>query len=268
MNRIMTGKAFQSQILCLITAALLVMASQPVFSTPQKVQKKLAPKQPTPSAKATRPVSSVLFVPPVTDQQPKQTVGAGSRHGDYCQPSSPQLIEHRAQRDSRPPFMALMPFANAGLTLSARPTFWVYVPPTTAKHLILSLRQQGLKQRMQTSFEISAGVMGLTLPNKSTALEVGKTYEWAAVLICGDQPSPNDPIIVSSISRVATGMPSVTSPLERAAVYGRNGIWFDALAELAQARRLQPDSTEPTMAWANFLRSAGLEIVASEPLSS
>ena len=261
---------FQIPVLCLFVVISLLAASQLTAAVPLKSVRERTPAPAKPVTK-TSPVktSDVLFVPPAADKQPKQTVGAGSRLGDACQQPLP-ILQSRAERAHKPPFMALVPLSNSGLTVAPRPTIWVYLPQTTAKRLVLSLWPKGSARRRQTSLEIptTAGVIGLPFPSGMPDLKIGKTYEWAAVLICGDQPSPNDPIIVSSISRVAARMPIVSSPLERAASYGRSGIWFDALAALALARRLQPNRSEPTIAWNNFLRSAGLDIVALEPLRS
>jgi hypothetical protein len=73
-------------------------------------------------------------------------------------------------------------------------------------------------------------------------------------------------MIVSWVSRAASAPATQPTALERAAAYGRQGIWFDALTALAQARRSQPDQPELQATWANFLSSAGLQVIVSEPL--
>jgi Domain of Unknown Function (DUF928) len=234
----------------------------------------------TPSASAKplktgRLSAKVLFTPPLTDKKPIKTLGAGSRGGKCMQISSVEAPSDRSVNASnasaQPPLMALMPVANTGLTLSEHPSFWVYVPKTPAKRAVLSLRENGSKLHSQTVFDISEmpGIMSLSLPQSAPALEVGKTYQWAVTLICGEKPNPNDPVIVSWVRRIASA-PSAQSttptPLEQAAVYARHGIWFDALTALAQARRAQPNQPELQTTWADFLASAGLQSIATEPL--
>jgi Domain of Unknown Function (DUF928) len=218
---------------------------------------------------ARRSSPKILFTPPITDKKPTKTSGAGSR-GGKCMQTLP--IEASAERSvqtlAKPSLMALMPFVNTGLTLAEHPSFWVYVPETLAKKAVLSLRENGSKPHSQTFFDIpeTPGVMSLSLPRSAPALEVGKTYQWAVTLICGAKPSPNDPVIVSWVSRIASAPSTQPTALERAAVYGRQGIWFDALTALGQARRSQPNQPELQTTWADFLTSAGLRAIASEPL--
>jgi hypothetical protein len=97
-----------------------------------------------------------------------------------------------------------------------------------------------------------------------------QSYQWAVVLICGDRPSPNDPFVTGWIRRVAP--PPATNksqtPLERAASYGEQGIWYDALTTLAEARRSQPADSTLEKIWVDFLTepSVGLGAIATEPL--
>jgi Domain of Unknown Function (DUF928) len=218
---------------------------------------------------ATKRVSSkVIFTPPPTDKKPTKTSGAGSRGGACIQSSPVAAPAVSAHASATPPLMALMPVVNTGLTVAEHPSFWVYIPETPAKQVVLSLRENGSKPHSQTFFDISEapGVISLSLPQSVPALEVGKTYQWAVTLICGAKPSPNDPMIVSWVSRAASAPATQPTALERAAAYGRQGIWFDALTALAQARRSQPDQPELQATWANFLSSAGLQVIVSEPL--
>jgi Domain of Unknown Function (DUF928) len=56
--------------------------------------------------------------------------------------------------------------------------------------------------------------------------------------------------------------------VERAAQYGEQGIWYDALTTLAVARRSQPDNPVLAKIWADFLAqpSVGLGAIVAEPL--
>lgn len=246
------------------------------------------------SPKISRPAPSTssspkaIFMPPPHDQKPAQTVGAGVR-GTPCSEPVPYLGHESPSEISDPAIApqtratqsaqqlglrALIPSGNQGLTVAAHPSFWIYLPKTTASQVVLSIREEGGAQLSQTFFDLAqqSGVVSLALPATTPALEVGKTYQWAAVLVCGEQPSPNDPVVVSWVRRVAPTRPvlfkniSEDNAVAQAQAYGQQGIWFDALTALAQARRSQPHRPELVTAWTDFLTSAGLETLASEPL--
>ncbi len=169
--------------------------------------------------------------------------------------------------------MALVPTTNYGWTLKERPTFWVYLPQTSAKLVVLSLKEEGIQHHSQTFLPITGapGVIGIKPSDESPALEVGKNYQWAVVLVCGERPSPNDPAIASWVSRVASPRLHNTKQyqktgLEQAVWYSDRGIWYDALTVLAQAKRSQPYNNTLVDRWANFLKSAGLGAIATESL--
>jgi Domain of Unknown Function (DUF928) len=212
--------------------------------------------------------AKVIFTPPPTDKKPSRTSGAGSRGGGCMQASPVEAPAAAVNASATPSLMALMPVVNTGLTVAEHPSFWVYIPETPAKQVVLSLRENGSKPHSQTFFNISKtpGVISLSLPQRAPALEIGKTYQWAVTLICGEKPNPNDPVIVSWVSRAALAPAAQPTALERAVAYGRQGIWFDALTALAQAKRSQPNQPELQATWASFLASAGLQVIISEPL--
>lgn len=236
----------------LFTVGLLLIATQPIVAQP-----------PTKSpARKESTISRISFKPPSDDKQPTRTAGAGAR-GRQC---SEDAIVSTA---STPPLMALVPTTNAGLTLAQRPTFWVYLPKTSAKQVVLSIKEEGFQHHSQTFFSIEgkSGIISLKPSQDSTPLEVGKTYQWAVVLICGERPNPNDPSIVSWISRVASPEPkNQGTALIQAAWYGERGIWYDALDSLAEARHAEANDKALTNIWTEFLRSAGLGEIATEPL--
>lgn len=236
----------------LITTGLLLIGSKPVVAqTPTKSP-----------ARSETTISRISFKPPSNDKQPDRTAGAGARGGQCPQDAIVSTV-------STPPLMALVPETNAGLTLAQRPTFWVYLPKTSAKQVVLSIKEEGTQHHSQTFFSIEgkSGIISLKPSEDSPPLEVGKTYQWAMVLICGERPNPNDPALVSWVRRVASSQPTdVEPPLVQAAWYGERGIWYDALDFLAEARRTESNNKALTDIWTEFLNSAGLAAIAREPL--
>jgi hypothetical protein len=218
-------------------------------------------------ARAKIAATKVLFKPPANDRRPLRTVGAGSRGGqcaqDLTSASSPSRVANAL------PLLALVPPSNVGLTVAERPTFWMYLPQTSAKKVVLSLQTEDALSHFQWSFPvpITAGIVSLQPPADAPPLKIGQTYQWAVVLVCGERPSPNDPAIAAWVKRVspAQSIPQSTA-LSQAAWYGEQGLWYDMLTALGKELRSQPTNPDLTDIWANVLKSEGLEIVAMEPL--
>jgi Domain of Unknown Function (DUF928) len=236
----------------LMTLGLLLIATEPTLAQPAA----------NGSAGIAHSITRVSFTPPPDDKQPDRTAGAGSRGGQCAQ-------EATVPTANTPPFMALVPTTNRGLTLAERPNFYVHLPETSAKQVVLSIKEEGTKYHSQTFFPITgtSGLISLKPSDSSPPLEVDKTYQWAVVLLCGERPNPNDPAIASWVRRVALSQPTNQgTALQQAAWYGQNGIWYDALASLAEARRIQSNNQALNDDWTAFLKSAGLDAMATEPI--
>ncbi len=242
----------------LITVGLLLIGAEPT----------IAQSMVNNSASIDRSITHVSFEPPSDDKKPDNTSGAGSRQDQQCPQDSAPATPADTPSD-KSSLMALVPTTNYGLTLTERPTFWVYLPETSAKQVVLSIREEGINHHSQTFFPITGepGLLGIKPLDDSPPLDVGKSYQWAVVLVCGERPGPNDPALASWVRRIAPSKPmNQETALEQAVWYGEQGIWYDALTALAQARRAQPDNKDLADIWAGFLKSAGLEAIATEPL--
>lgn len=240
--------------LLLLTKTTLVLA--------QASTKEASPVPTRNSDKSRNPVTQVLFKPSGTGKPPT-TRGAGSRNDRHCpQDATTQSIA----------LTALVPPNQEGLTWAERPTVWVYLPKTSARQMVLSVTAEGSQQLFQRFLPITGepGILGIPFVENAPPLEVGKSYQWAVVLVCGNRPSPNDPFVTAWVRRVAPSQPfnNQQPALERAAQYGEQGAWYDALTALAEARRSQPADPALTKIWADFLAqpSVGLGAIANEPL--
>lgn len=210
----------------------------------------------------------ILFKPPPQDGKPDTTRGAGSRDDRRCSQDSSSIAANQATEE--PSLTALVPSDHRGLTRSARPTFWVYVPQTSARQIVLSIKQ-GNQHHSQRFVPITgqSGVIGIQVTENAPPLEVGKTYQWAIVLVCGDRPSPNDPVVTALIRREqSTASSNSQNALQQASRYGEQGVWYDALTTLAEAKRSQPNNADIAKTWTSFLTqpSVGLGAIATEPL--
>jgi Domain of Unknown Function (DUF928) len=218
-------------------------------------------------ARAKVSATKVLFKPSPNDRRPLRTVGAGSR-GRQCPQDLADAPVTSGVSNSLP-LMALVPSNNAGLTVAERPTFWMYLPQTSAKQIVLSLQAEDASSHSQWFLPMpsNAGVVSLQLPADAPPLKIGQTYQWAVVLVCGDRPSPNDSAIAAWVTRVSPSQPLLQSTaLDRASRDGEQGLWYDMLTALGQELRSKSTQSDLSDVWANVLKSEGLETVALEPL--
>ena len=207
--------------------------------------------------------TTVQFRPPPESEQPKDTEGAASRQSSQCANPLPASAKKNNLN-----LMAVVPQRNHGLTTAQRPNLWIYLPETTAKQAILSIREEGNTPHWQQSVNLTeeAGVTGIKISDDAPILEVGKNYQWAVILVCGDRPNPNDPVVTSWIERVAAETSQSSSlPLEKASNYAQQGIWYDALNVL-MAEKSFLDNWHSL--WNEYLKSAGLDIIANQPVTN
>ncbi|MBD2329150.1 DUF928 domain-containing protein [Alkalinema sp. FACHB-956] len=215
-----------------------------------------------------------LFVPPAARPIASDNVGGNSR-GLFRPKRGRGVVRESTAGGSRnaDAILALLPQTFSGLTISARPTFWIYLPASSAKTAIFSLQdEQGQQEyQMTLSIEGKSGVIPITLPAGSPELQVGKNYQWVLAVAMNDELTPKAPYVDGWIQRVPTP-PEMTTALtktqgvQRAEIFGRNGIWYDCLDELAQLRRDQPSNQLAQQEWQNLLAAVDLLPIATVPL--
>lgn len=241
------------RLLNLITLGLLLLSTAPI----------MAQSSANPSATTDRTLRRVEFVPPSDEKKPEErTAGGGSRQDGQClqDTTSAALANSPSSQSS---LMLLVPPNNFGLTRAERPKLWIDLPETPARQVVLSIRESGTTHHSKTFIPITgeSGMIALQPEPDSPPLEVGKTYQWSVVLVCGEKPSPNDPAFETWVRRVDSSEPiNQGSALEQAAWYGKQGIWYDALNSLIEARRSQPHDRELKDILYKFLESGGLKV--------
>lgn len=180
--------------------------------------------------------------------------------------------------------MALVPVNGFGTTTAEYPTVSVYLPPLSLEtepeiEFVLKTPQQ--TEIYKTKFKINQGVgiMSFSLPNTSNlpALELNKNYFWSVTLICNPEDvnlgdlSGNK--VVSGVIRRVTPNANVQQELataeslrDRVIIYAKAGIWYDALSNLAEMRRRNPNDPIVVSDWQQLLKSVGMEKLAQEPI--
>lgn len=219
---------------------------------------------------------------PVSGQigQPEDGTGGGGTRGSCSKKNQPNQM----------PLTGLMPIrnklnqrtrvpANQTLTVAANPTFFVYVPETTAKsaEFLLSDEQDNevyqttlrlptvLSSDVPTSSVSSPSIIKLSLP-ANVSLETGKNYRWVFALNCiaPDGDLSGNLYVEGWIQRteltpdLKTKIEQAT-PLEQAKLYAMARIWPETLVIASQLRSSKPDE------WEELLKSVGLTQIAQAP---
>lgn len=172
--------------------------------------------------------------------------------------------------------VALLPTKEPALTVSAYPTIFVSLPPTSAgKGEFLLVRGDKDEVLYETTITLpgNSGIVSVSLPNKGTLppLEVGKTYRWFFFVIRNPQNRAEDMVAQGQIQRIEPS-PSLVAklknapPRDRAALYAEAGIWYDAINSIAQLRRSSPSDRAIAADWAQLLKSVGLDRISQKPL--
>jgi len=166
--------------------------------------------------------------------------------------------------------VALMPQTNYGLTQSAYPTIYFYLPATTAEHLKFVLLNEATNELVyEGQFQIkgSDGIASVSLPDNGIQqpLAVDEAYVWYISVICDPTDRSADVVAEGQIARVAPLADTAeVSMAELPALYAEAGLWVDALA--ASAALKQDDRPSE---WNALLDAVELsELIAVELLSS
>lgn len=172
----------------------------------------------------------------------RRTVGTGSRSN--CQSNitknsvslmvPKQGVVHHTSVE-KPSF-----FLIANQVSSAEPFKFTLIDPQTATTLV------------EKTFFISEGIEQIELP-ESTRLKSGKVYLWRVTIPCTNNPNEDREVLGAAVkrrkpsSRVKTQLHRSKSNSEKAAIYARNGFWYEALEmavrERNRARREDKDNS-------------------------
>ena len=160
-----------------------------------------------------------------------------------------------------------------GLTSTANPDFVFYIPEEIAaspKEFVL--QDSSGRNIYMTSFtqanSTRPGFTRIRIP-LAFSLETNKIYRWFFLVNC-DADAPYE--VDGWIQRVALN-PALSrqlqfgSKLQQTQVLAANGIWYDALSNLIELRRANPQDQDLLSDWVELLDSVGLKDLALGPIS-
>ena len=170
---------------------------------------------------------------------------------------------------------ALVPVNNQivwGKTIATHPEFLFYLPQGSALEFVL--QDEADNYIYQTNLQIPSdnqGIVSIPIPQTATSLETNKIYQWTLSLSC-DIDNPGAFVYVQgSIEKVALE-PNIQTQLEtvdnteKAVIHAREGIWYDAIALLAQLRRDDPNDEQINTMWNELLEQVNLTEISSQPM--
>ncbi|MCL1470412.1 DUF928 domain-containing protein [Argonema antarcticum] len=246
---------------------ILVLADDPVPPVNSRPDRTIPggprfhpPRRGAPSRRSGDGTRGAETTPPV-DDKPTRTVTAGPR--DEC------LLDKK-------PLAALIPENLVGLTTAQSPTWFFYIPQSSAKEAEFTLRDEKNEQIYKTTLRIpsKSGVISFSIPDLSTssALEVGKNYRWNLALICSSQDESKVKAIggyiqiIQPSADLVAKLKKAKTMRDRINIYAQAGIWYDTIATLAKLRRDNPNDADLAKDWASLLKQIGLNEIAEEPL--
>lgn len=208
---------------------------------------------------------SKISVRPIGIGAPSNSVGGAVRTNSCL--SGPRTLTALAQAD------------KLGLTTAEYPALFFYIPQSSANTKVeLALLDKNDKQIGKTTVDapsITPGIVRFSLSDIESLppLEVGKDYHWYLSMICNSQNRSANVFVHGWVRRIeldpvlANELKTLT-PRDRASLYAVDGIWYDTLTALYEARRASPEDSSLADDWASVLESESTELgkVAKEPL--
>jgi hypothetical protein len=219
--------------ICLSTLTLILL---PLSFTPDKIM-----------------AQTINFRPP-SGAAPKTTTGAATR-------DSSCLIDSSRTDQKFSQTLPILPKSNYGLTFSERPAFPIFKTKTSAKQVFLSLESEDGENVYQNFLPLTTevGFITINFPQDAPNLVINKKYKWTMAFICGKMLKPDSPSISGWIQQVPKSQSlsaklKSASPVDRIAVYGENGIWYDMINELNQLKKQNPSNQTLSSAWDKLIK--------------
>jgi hypothetical protein len=173
---------------------------------------------------------------------------------------------------------ALVPDSTIGITLAEYPTFFFYLPDANLEGVKGEFTLENEKKEViyykTVLLKASDSIIRVELSDAPSLppLEVGKSYNWAFNLVFDKFDRSDSKYVTGWIKRIEPNSELQqklgTAPRqEQPAIYAKNGIWYEALASLAQLRCASPSDSTLTSDWESLLQQVGLPEISQKPLA-
>jgi hypothetical protein len=169
---------------------------------------------------------------------------------------------------------AIIPVSNSGKTIAKYPSFWVYFPDDAQKvsHFEFILQNEArediwrLRYRVPLRSSIQAdshlGYQNFTLPQTEPPLKTGQWYRWYVKVYCNQVASSQ--YVQGWVKRVPVSsqlyMELQQNKQQLHLVYGKYGIWYDAVNQLISLYQSQPSNLALEKDWQNLIKAKGVKL--------
>jgi Domain of Unknown Function (DUF928) len=154
----------------------------------------------------------------------------------------------------------------AGQTVSGHPTFlWKVAQPVNVPIKFTLTRPGEIEPVYETQIDASkAGIVAIKIPADRPELVASTLYQWTVSLLCNEKRPSANPFYSSWVERVPTtseltqAIATAQTDRDRATIYARSGVWYDALETLYQARGTNPSDAQLEADFNALLAAVGL----------
>jgi Domain of Unknown Function (DUF928) len=212
------------------------------------------------------PIERLIYNQPEEDKGvPGDRAKGGGENRDNC-----QTIDATATNK----LIALVPKTNIGFTITDRPTFWFYIPFKTGVTAEFTLRDENNRVVYTThTFQLTntPGIISITLPQTVSGLDIGsietgkKRYRWFFSVICNSERRDEDITVKGYVQRIALSQEVMNrikqaTGRDRLLLYAKNGLWYNAITDLSEMRRRQPQDRQIATDWADLMANEKIQL--------
>jgi Domain of Unknown Function (DUF928) len=227
-----------------------------------------------------QPTTKVKFrLPP----PPNRGINRGQRIGGASRVSNPVIDETSSPR---PILVAFVPEYDTagtkkiwGLAAAQHPDFWFYssYSKSSINKAVFTFRNKNNQviYKSTASIPTKPGIFRIQMPSSSPMLVVNQLYQWELTFLvtpdnAQDKTKIEEVTVAGWIQR--TNLNSnlqnkiqQASPIQQAAIYADNGLWYDAFSAVAQFKRDRPQDVQIEQNWKDILNSVNLDKLANKP---
>ncbi len=174
------------------------------------------------------------------------------------------------------PLTALVPASNWGKTTKKHPIFWFYVPSSldsaTEIEFVFQDEDRNHLWQQKLSTQKTSNYLNVSLPQEQPELEIGKWYRWYLKIYCDPEKRYPPKFVYGWVKRVSIDYAleselnnSQQQPYE---IYGKAGIWFDAINSLLKSKDSNAKSLYFQQNWQQLIQAKGVELNLPQPKCS
>ena len=178
-------------------------------------------------------------------------------------PISPSCL---VPSESKATPILLAPKKYLGLTTQSHPSFWVYIPASTAKTIEFSLFSHLRKGIYQVSLPIpqTPSLISIPLPKNSPGLSNGQSYHWTVALVCQPKRRTEDWVTGGWIQRqkpsdrLQQALNQNSNSIDQSKLYLQANFWYDSVKTLLEKVPANEASSPLTTLRSSAFDTAGI----------